>query len=351
MIAELKLATRTLPGLRPRRFGLLATIEARRAWRFPSHVVVVKNWQRSSKNSTRKWSPRKVPVVNTARAPTLAHKRLRNDICECRSDLSTFLPPTSWDSQRRVERPQEGRFGKQVKYTNPISEGDLAKISEYFDNVLEEPTTVKLTEHCWFVITSHQCLRACEVQKALRRDNLIFEMSSNGDMLVRRGADFMSKNCPSGINGREFSSCGRITARRKVSALRLLLQNLHPSVDGLLQRAHPPSNLLTRYGSWNVRWGTTSLLRCCHEFPKSPTALRNRRPRDVSLLDNFELFSSFLFPYSKLFSQPYRCFPLLFRLFSNVLLCAELGPCGCEDGFLKGLITCRVINYLGLTSW
>ena len=64
-----------------------------RAQRFPLHVVVLKNWQSSSKNFTQKWSPRKVPVVNTARAPTLPHEWLRQDIGECWSDLSKFLPP------------------------------------------------------------------------------------------------------------------------------------------------------------------------------------------------------------------------------------------------------------------
>ena len=86
MITESKLATRTQPG------------------RTTTSLRVVSDY-RSEKGLKISFAPcsaeelatflEKFYVVNTARAPTLPHKRLRNDICECRSDLSTFLPPTS----------------------------------------------------------------------------------------------------------------------------------------------------------------------------------------------------------------------------------------------------------------
>ena len=47
----------------------------------------------------------------------------------------------------------------------------------------------------------------------------------------------MSKNCRGGIDGRSFQTCGRMQEEKQVSAMRLLLEKLHPEVERLFQRA------------------------------------------------------------------------------------------------------------------
>ena len=47
----------------------------------------------------------------------------------------------------------------------------------------------------------------------------------------------MSKNCRGGIDGCSFETCGRMQEEKQVSAMRLLLEKLHPEVERLFQRA------------------------------------------------------------------------------------------------------------------
>ena len=136
-----------------------------------------------------------------------------------------------------LKRHKKMGLERQTKHKDPISGEDLAKVSAYFDDVLENPTPTKVTEYCWFVITCHFCLRAREVQASIRKDDLIFEAGGDGQMSVRLGADFMSKNCAGGLKGGEFSS------PRQVAALRLLFDHLNPDVDRIFQRAHPSFKL------------------------------------------------------------------------------------------------------------
>ena len=89
-----------------------------------------------------------------------------------------------------LKRHKKMGLERQTKHKDPISGEDLAKVSAYFDDVLENPTPTKVTEYCWFVITCHFCLRAREVQASIRKDDLIFEAGGDGQMSVRLGADF-----------------------------------------------------------------------------------------------------------------------------------------------------------------
>ena len=240
-----KLATRTQPGLRPRGFGLLATAEARRAWRYPSHVVVLKTGNVSRK------------ILRRSEAQERYRLWIQQELLPCRTSgyATKFASaeaifqhfyhrgvrtPANWDSRRRVERPQEGRLGKAGQTQESNFRWRLGKDQQVF---WRRPRRANTSEADRIPLVGHyQPLVPTSMRgpKRVAERCLIFETSSNGDTSVRLGADFMFKNCPGGINGREFSSCGRITARLQVSALRLLLDNLHPSVDRLFQQAHPP---------------------------------------------------------------------------------------------------------------
>ena len=67
--------------------------------------------------------------------------------------------------------------------------------------------------------------------------DFVFEPDSDGKDYVVLQRDFISKNCPGGIGGREFESSGRIQDFRQVQALRKLLTKLHLDIDRVFQRA------------------------------------------------------------------------------------------------------------------
>ena len=53
-------------------------------------------------------------------------------------------------------------------------------------------------------------------------------------------SSFMSKNCASGLDGREFVSCGLMQDHVQVAAIKKkLLSKLHPEVERIFQRALP----------------------------------------------------------------------------------------------------------------
>ena len=47
----------------------------------------------------------------------------------------------------------------------------------------------------------------------------------------------MSKNCPGGLQAREFASAGRINEPLQIAAIRRLLEKLHPDIDRIFQQA------------------------------------------------------------------------------------------------------------------
>ena len=100
-----------------------------------------------------------------------------------------------------------------------ISTADLAEINEYFSDVLESGDAVKLSQYCWFNLSLHFALRGAEIQRKLLKMDFVFEPDSDGKDYVVLQRDFMSKNCPGGIGGREFESSGRIQDFRQVQAL------------------------------------------------------------------------------------------------------------------------------------
>ena len=98
---------------------------------------------------------------------------------------------------------------------------------------------VKLTQYCWFYVTLHFALRGAEVQIKLKKTDLVFCSSDGTGEYTTLATDFMSKNCPGGVKGREFNTCGKITDKRQVAAVRKLVSKSSPLVDRFFQRAKP----------------------------------------------------------------------------------------------------------------
>ena len=139
----------------------------------------------------------------------------------------------------------------QVNHKQPLTDGDLAKVEKYFEDVMSLNPR-KLTQYCWFVITVHFCLRGQEVQASLRKQDLVFE-EFDGKTSIRLTTDFQSKNCPGEIKGREFATAGRITAEKQVVAIQKLIEKSHPEIDRLFQRAHPSFNCKAKTTAWFMK--------------------------------------------------------------------------------------------------
>ena len=123
-----------------------------------------------------------------------------------------------------------------VEHKEAITADDLEKIRRYFDDVLDVGDPVKLTQFCWFHLSIHFALRSKEIQTTIRKSDIVFETDSEGKEYASLRRDFLAKNCPGGIKGREYKSCGRLQEPRQVEALKKLLAKLHPVVERLFQR-------------------------------------------------------------------------------------------------------------------
>ena len=116
-----------------------------------------------------------------------------------------------------------------VEHKEAITADYLEKIRRYFDDVLDVGDPVKLTQFCWFHLSIHFALPSKEIQTTIRTGGQGKEYPS-----LRR--DFLAKNCPVGIKGREYESCGRLQEPRQVEALKKVLAKLYRGVERLFQR-------------------------------------------------------------------------------------------------------------------
>ena len=96
-----------------------------------------------------------------------------------------------------MAKRKKGGLKPNVRHKEAVSEDDMAKLSDYFANVLDVDDPRKLTQYCWFCITIHFCLRGQEIQVGLKKTGIVFE--ENGS--VRLGTDFLTKNCCAGDGG------------------------------------------------------------------------------------------------------------------------------------------------------
>ena len=144
-----------------------------------------------------------------------------------------------------------------VEHKESIHKSDLAKLALYFYDVLEEGNTVKLTQYCWFNISLHFALRGAEVQTRLKKEDIVFATDSEGKEYATLRRDFLWKNCPGGVGGREFETCGRLQDPRKVQALKKLLSKLHLKwIVCFSEPCKVPKLTPMKRGSYGALWVT-----------------------------------------------------------------------------------------------
>ena len=86
-------------------------------------------------------------------------------------------------------------------------------------------------QFCKYYLSLHFGLRGAEVQTTLQKDDIVFDVDSEGKEFATIRRDFLSKNCPGGLKAREFESTGRLQDARQVKALKKLIGKLHPEID------------------------------------------------------------------------------------------------------------------------
>ena len=50
----------------------------------------------------------------------------------------------------------------------------------YFEDVLDSPDPIKLAFYCWYSLTLQCALRSSEVQVALKKQDIVFEIDGEG---------------------------------------------------------------------------------------------------------------------------------------------------------------------------
>ena len=75
------------------------------------------------------------------------------------------------------------------------------------------------------------------ILESISKSDILFESGSDGKEYVTIRRDFLSNNCPGGVDGRKFENCGCLQESRQVEALKKFISKLHPEVDRLFQRA------------------------------------------------------------------------------------------------------------------
>ena len=58
----------------------------------------------------------------------------------------------------------------------------MAKLSNYFADILDVDDPRKLTQYCWFCITIHFCLRSEEIQVGLKKTDIVFEENGSAGL-------------------------------------------------------------------------------------------------------------------------------------------------------------------------
>ena len=63
--------------------------------------------------------------------------------------------------------------------------------------------TYQLQSYCWYNIAQHFGLRGGEVFAKFTKNDIVFERDSDGVEHVKLKSDFLTKNTPGGLNGRD----------------------------------------------------------------------------------------------------------------------------------------------------
>ena len=117
-----------------------------------------------------------------------------------------------------------------------ISDGDWARLTDYFAELLDTKDPRKLTAHVWFHVTSKCCLHCGELQCKLTKSDVVLS-KIDGKYVFCLGTDFLSKNHQSGISGSSKITAGVIQDEVQVAAIKLYMSKLNPDSDHIFQRA------------------------------------------------------------------------------------------------------------------
>eukprot|EP00117_Sycon_ciliatum_P020217 scpid71501/ scgid18074/ len=121
----------------------------------------------------------------------------------------------------------------------------------------------------WFYMTYHFALRGREIQRQVKKTDLVLKKDDNGDEYFLLNVDLTSKNHPGGIADRhDPPTAGRIQDGDQVFSVKYLLSRLHPQQEALFQKPKP--NLRKGEQIWfeNIPLGKNSLAQIMPKLSK-----------------------------------------------------------------------------------
>ena len=124
-----------------------------------------------------------------------------------RQTINVFQTPELQESNRvlnAVLTENKLRGETQTSHKTSVLPEDEAKIGSYFGDVLTAGDPVKLSQFCWYSITTHFGLCAAEVQTQLKKSDISIQTDGDGIPLRTLSRDFQSKNAQGGFKDREF---------------------------------------------------------------------------------------------------------------------------------------------------
>ena len=109
-----------------------------------------------------------------------------------------------------------------VQHEETLSEADMKRLKEWFEDALTSDCAYKLQSFTWYVLARHLALRGGEVFSKLTRNDLEFTEEDSIEF-VKLKTDFLTKNTPGWLSdAREFRCCGRVQEPKQVEALKRL---------------------------------------------------------------------------------------------------------------------------------
>lgn len=133
-----------------------------------------------------------------------------------------------------------------VQHKDFISDEDFAKMKYKFLRC-KEPAV--LVMEVWFYVTYHFALHGREIQRQVKKSDLILKMDENGKEYFMLNVDLVTKNHPGGVGDRcDPPTAGRIQEPEQAFSVKFLLERLNPDQDVLFQNAR--SNMPKREKIW-----------------------------------------------------------------------------------------------------
>ncbi|XP_065197698.1 uncharacterized protein LOC135829222 [Sycon ciliatum] len=131
---------------------------------------------------------------------------------------------------------REGEL-RPVNHKDYITDDDFKKLKDKFLRCKEPEVLVM---EVWFYMTYHFALRGREIQRQVKKTDLVLKKDDNGDEYFLLNVDLTSKNHPGGIADRhDPPTAGRIQDGDQVFSVKYLLSRLHPQQEALFQKPKP----------------------------------------------------------------------------------------------------------------